>query len=134
MEQNLFEKIKKGLNKGIDTIGTKSKEFMDANKVKGDILDLKRKKVNIFEEIGQNAYTMFKANNFIENELKEKYLEIDEIIKQIEQKEEKLKQIHENAKNKLVNEQEENKTLCSKCSSEIEKDTKFCGNCGEKIQ
>lgn len=51
-----FEKLKQGLDRGITTVGVKSKQLIDTQKIKGQISSIEYKKREAFEELGEIIY------------------------------------------------------------------------------
>ena len=129
---DFFEKIKKNINKGVSTINVKSKELIDSSKVKGEISKFKSKKINSLVELGNIVFKLNKENAYENEEIKNKCIEIDEIIKTIKIKEDELEQIRVKAKESLkVNEPD---SFCKKCGEKVFVDTKFCRKCGTPVK
>jgi hypothetical protein len=60
--EDFMKKIKQGIDKGIKTVATKSKEIVDSTLVKKEIGDLEDEKRNTFEALGQIVYKMSQEN------------------------------------------------------------------------
>jgi hypothetical protein len=58
---DFFEKLKQGLDKGITTVGVKSKALIKTQKVKGQISSIEYKKRKAFEELGQIIYSRYQT-------------------------------------------------------------------------
>jgi N-acetylglucosamine kinase-like BadF-type ATPase len=103
---NLFDKVKKGIVKGVITVGVKSREILETQKFKGKIGKLQEQKKGALEEIGNIVYTMFCEASFDEERIKAKCETISGLNTQIKENEEQLKQIHLETQKKTSGEQE----------------------------
>lgn len=57
---DFLDKLKRGLDKGITTVGVKSKEVIETQKVKGQITNLEFKKKMALEELGKTIYIRYR--------------------------------------------------------------------------
>jgi len=57
---DFLDKLKQGLDKGITTVGVKSKEVIETRKVKGQITNLEFKKKMALEELGKTTYIRYR--------------------------------------------------------------------------
>jgi len=91
---NLFDKVKKGIGKGVITVGVKSREILETQKFKGKIGKLQEHKKGALEELANIVYTMFREASFDEERIKANCETISDLDTQIKENEEQLKQIH----------------------------------------
>lgn len=131
---DFFNKVKKGLNKGTTVISVKSSTMMETNKLKGEILSLKKEKTEVFTAMGEKFYNMKKEGGVNVSELEviiARAFEIDQLMEQkenaieevIRKQEETLKSLDNDASDKII---------CS-CGESVALGTKFCPKCGNKI-
>ena len=105
---------------GKKTTETTSKIAKEA-KLKMKITENKGKIKDLYEEIGRKIY---------ENHIREESIDIKELINDDCCKIDNLsKEVEDSRREILIL---NNKKLCKKCFSEIEKDAMFCPKCGEK--
>ena len=58
---DFFEKLKQGLDRSITTVGVKSKELIETQKVKGQISSIEHKKRKALEELGEIIYSRYQT-------------------------------------------------------------------------
>jgi len=85
---DLFGKIKKGIDKGINIASQKSGELVEAGKLQTQIMSLKSDRKNGINDLGKLTYDMLKSDSFELEILEEKFKAILEIEREIEEKEE----------------------------------------------
>jgi len=130
---DFFDKVKEGISKGVSTVSIKSKEMLEANKIKGEIDNLQREKKADLEELGSTIYTMFReGKNYNEGIIQEKCEALLKIDSRIEEKEKELERVHQEAQEALTR-QKSSSSLCT-CGAEILPNAKFCGKCGKKME
>lgn len=129
---DFFDRVKEGISRGVTTVSIKSKEMLEANKIKGQIDSLQRQRKNHLEELGIMVYTMFREGKTCDkNAIQDKCEAILNLETQIEGKEKELEQIHLEAQEALKK-QKTSQHTCT-CGAEIPLNAKFCGKCGKKI-
>lgn len=129
---DLFDKIKKGVNQGINTVTVKSKELMDSNKIKGEISTLQSRKSFLINEIGTKVYDMYKTGTFNYEVIKPIFSEITKTEENIKIKNFELDEIHRKAEEEIKNRQNENKNYCE-CGATLAQNAKFCTTCGKQV-
>jgi len=127
---DFFNKVKHGIGKGVAAASVKSKEVLDATKIKSQINGLQDQKKALLEELGNIVYTMFLKAGFDEERLRTKCSAIAAVDDQIKQKQEELKEVHLKAQEALG--KPKPLTVCA-CGEPIYEGTKFCGKCGKKM-
>jgi NADH pyrophosphatase NudC (nudix superfamily) len=124
---DFFERVKKGLDKGLNTVSVKSQEVIETTKINSQISGLKDQIAKIQQELGAAVYEMNQQGVFDQNGIKEKCDAITELTRQIQAKEVELQAVHEKADAAL------GQLSCPNCKIKLAEDTKFCGNCGAKV-
>ena len=122
-----LDKVKDGFDKGVTVVSVRSKEMLEAAKIKTRIGSLANQKKDALEELGSLVYAMRQQGGLdLGQEAADKCAEIADFAKQIEAKEEELRQVHLEAKKNL------GIPVCS-CGVELAEDDKFCSKCGKAI-
>ena len=116
-----FDKLGKKASEAYKMTADKTGKIAKETKMKLKIGELRTQINDIYEEIGKKVYEKHvrEENISIEKEIEEKWTQIDVISDEIDSL---LKQCLELR----------DKKQCPKCYTEIEKEVKFCPNCGEK--
>lgn len=127
---DFFDKLKQGVGKGVTTVSVKSKEMLEASKLKSLVADIQRQKKVALEELGNIVYTMHLKGSFDEERLRTKSAGIVALDEQIKQKENELGEIHAKAQEALGKPKPVG--TCA-CGAEIPEGAKFCGKCGAKV-
>lgn len=127
---DLIDKFMQGINKGVTTVGVKSKEVLETSKLKGQISIFERNKKDALEELGNIVYVMFQNNVFYTERIKSKC----EFISRIDTK---IKDTMEEIKNVQIKSQEALGKprvikICD-CGAEIHEGVRFCTKCGKKV-
>jgi NADH pyrophosphatase NudC (nudix superfamily) len=128
---DLMGKVRQGFAKSVTTVSVKSKELLEASKVKSQIADLEQRKKEALEELGNIAYAMYLSGTFVEERLKTKCAAISELDGQIRSRQSELAEIHARAQEDLG--KPKPASICS-CGAEIYEWTRFCGKCGKKVE
>jgi ribosomal protein L40E len=134
---DLFGKIKKGIDKGINIASQKSGELVEAGKLQTQIIALKNDRKSSINDLGKVTYDMLKSDSFELEILEEKFKKILEIEKEIEEKEEAKKNADkgESKGEEQSEEQPEEKAVvfCPNCGAENPEGSVFCSKCGTKM-
>ena len=88
-----LNKVKKGIEQGANTIGSKSKEVLDSAKVKREIDGLEKQKEEILREIGLFVYEGYINDSLDETKVMEKCDMVTKINQELQQKEKDLESI-----------------------------------------
>ena len=94
---DFFSKAKEGLRKGVTTATLKSKELMDAQKLKGHINKLDQDKKTALQELGSLVYDMSAKDQLDKDGIRQRCEAISGITAQIKEAEEQLDEIHRKA-------------------------------------
>ena len=116
-----FNKIGKKASEAYKMTADKTGKIAKETKIKLKITELKTQIDDVYEEIGKKVYEKHirEEDISIEQELEEKCTKIDVLSDEIDTL---LKQCLEL----------KDKKQCPKCYAEIEKEVKYCPNCGKK--
>ena len=153
---NLFDKVKNNVNKGVSVVSLKSKTMIEITKINTQINTLESKKKTYLDALAKTVYSMYCNNNVSNEEINSHCREISEIDANIEELRDQVKQLQEEEQetlNKLKPRTctcgeliKESSIFCSKCGAKIESSTfcecgtairesaKFCGGCGKTLQ
>lgn len=126
--EEFIKNLKKEFDKGVAVVGAKSKEIIEATKIKSKIDDLKETKRRTLQETGEIVYQMSLDKNYSgEEAIKEKCQFLADLDQQIQAKEVELKEVHHEAQEAA------GKTVCQSCGAVMGEGVKFCSSCGAKI-
>jgi hypothetical protein len=134
---DFFDKLKHGLNKGVATASVRSKEMLDANRLKSKIADCERQKKDALTELGTTVYTMLDRGHLDEDALKVAHMDIVSLDAQIAEKQQELARVHADAEQALAEPQKaspatEPVASTCVCGATLPIGTKFCGSCGRR--
>jgi hypothetical protein len=135
---DFLDKLKQGLNKGVTTATVKSKELFDTNRVKGQIADLERQKMDALAELGKAVCAMLDSGQLDEEALRSARTPISVLDKQIGARQEEIARIHAEVQQALGVAQQPpvehtSPAHCPSCGAALTLGTKFCGSCGNKV-
>ena len=124
---DLWQDVKKSVDKLATTINVKSKEVVQVSKVKKEIDELRDKIIAHFPGLGEVTYNMYREGNFDQAKIDEVCGEIAALEEQVKQKENELKQIYRDSQ------EARGKRFCPYCELAIPVDAKFCSQCGKNV-
>ncbi len=124
---DLWQDVKKSVDKLTTTINVKSKEVVQVSKVKKEIDELKNKMQAHFPALGEVTYHMYREGNIDQGKIDEVCREIAALDEQIKQKENELKRIYRDSQ------EARGKRFCPYCEFEIPVDARFCSQCGKNL-
>lgn len=131
-------RIMEGVNKGIRVVNIRSKEVYETVKIKNQIQSLKKQKKSAIDELGNSVYRVFRhKNSFDQESVRAKCVEIEKIDSKIEETEEQLRLLHENAQKELgkLKAISKPKVIATcECGAEIYEGAELCGNCLRKVE
>lgn len=134
---DFFDKLKQGLNKGVTTASVRSKEMLDANRLKSKIADCERQKKDALTELGTTVCTMLDSGHIDEEALKVAHLAIASFDAQIAEKQQELARVHTEAEQALADPPKASPasdpvpSTCV-CGATLPVGVKFCGSCGRR--
>lgn len=129
---DFFDKMKDGLSKGIDTIGTKGKELMEETQVQLQISSLRGKRREALEQLGSLAHDLFKKGALVDEGAKVVCAGIDSLDQQIAAKQAELRHESGAAVSAPAAGPAPAPAQCE-CGAENTAGVKFCPACGKKI-
>ncbi|MGL4798385.1 MAG: hypothetical protein ACRCWY_03155 [Cellulosilyticaceae bacterium] len=128
---DLFNKIKKNIDKSMTTVSVKSSTALEINKLKAAIKTFNTSIEQRKNELGGLVYNMYLEGAYDES----KFAEIGETIKglevQIKEKEAEIEKVKEEENQILA--KESGKLVCE-CGAAIEDEMLFCVECGKKVR
>lgn len=98
---DFFNKLKVGLNKGTKVIQAKGTSAIETNKVKSELNALKKKRLQLFADIGKTVYEADKDGSFSTELVKDVLVTIKECDHEIVEIESKLDGIKESTEARL---------------------------------
>ena len=119
---DFFDKLGKKATEAYKVTADKTGKIAKDTKIKLKMSELKSQINDIYEEIGKLVYEKHTSDEEIsgvEEKIEENCTKIDEICEQIDNLLKESMQLRD-------------KRQCPKCYAEIEKESKYCPNCGEK--
>ena len=118
---DFFDKLGKKATEAYKVTADKTGKIAKETKLKFKMSELKSKIEDVYEEIGKKVYEKHveKEEISISNDLAEQCNKIDEMSKEIENLLQECLELKD-------------KKQCQKCFAEIEKNMKFCPECGAK--
>ena len=160
MANDVFQKFKSSVNRGITTISVKTSSSLEKTKIKTHIDSLTKDIEKCTYHIGEQAYAIWTAGktdfselNGLFETIKQKQQEIEELTESLSTIDERDSQILGNVKTEYQTEQQEQPTVqnttveqpqaqpaankgvfCSQCGTFYETPVKFCRQCGNQMQ
>jgi hypothetical protein len=128
---DFFDKMKDGISKGIDTIGTKGKELMEDTQTQLQISSLRDKRKKSLEDLGALAYALFQKGALADEGAKAVCETIGSLDQQIAAKQAALGQSHQEAK-PAASAPGSALVKCD-CGAENAAGVNFCSVCGKKL-
>lgn len=127
---DFFEKVKGGIDKGIKTVSSKSKEFLETTKLKGEIRNNETAIQAKFNALGKKVFEMLNRGALNESELRADCGEVASLYKKITELEEAIKKVELEA---LKMRHGADAIMCPKCGAVNKTGDKFCGGCGYSL-
>jgi len=137
---DFLDKLKEGIDKGVKTVGVKSREMVDAMSIKNQLANLRDEKRTALEELGRLAYAAFQDAPPLHPAMREKCEGISALDQQIAEKEQELEAIHRKADEALAEAPgppaatapAAPPAVCA-CGAPVREDAKFCSACGKPV-
>jgi hypothetical protein len=135
---DFFDKLKQGLNKGMTTASVRSKELLDANRVKSQISELEQQKQKALGELGASVCAMLDSGGIDDEALKTARAAIAQLEGQINEKQQEVARIHADAQQALAGGPQASQGIgpgsTCVCGATITAGAVFCGSCGRKTE
>lgn len=101
-QEDILDKFRAGLNRGLRIVNVRSKEAYDVLKTKNNIQGKNRYKRKLVEELGNAVFRTYKhKGNISEDSIKNKCEDILKMESEIDDLNEQIQNIHENALKEL---------------------------------
>ncbi len=123
-------KISSGIDKGLKTISSKSKELIETSKLKGEIKEVESSLLGRFADLGRKVYEMLNKGEPDVPELRNDAQAITDLYRRIAELQEALKRVEQQAAQAKHG---ADTALCPKCGAENKPGDKFCGGCGASL-
>jgi hypothetical protein len=131
---DFFDKMKDGISKGIDTIGTKGKELMEDTQTQLQISSLRDKRRKALEDLGALAYALFLSGALADEGAKTVCETIGSLDQQIAAKQATLGQNRQEEKPQVSAASGAGSALVKcECGADNAAGVKFCSACGKKL-
>jgi hypothetical protein len=133
---DFFDRLKQGVNKGLTTASVRSKELLDANRVKSEIAEVEQQRQRALGELGASVCSMLDSGGIDDEALKTARAAIARLEEQINEKQREVARIHSDAEQALAGGPPAGAsqgTTCV-CGATIPAGAAFCGSCGRKIE
>jgi predicted nucleic acid-binding Zn ribbon protein len=127
---DFFEKVRGGIDKGIKTVSSKGKEFLETTRLKGEIKDVQASIQSRYNALGKKVFEMLNRGLLNEDELKADCGEIAKLFKRITELENAIKQAELEASKMRYG---EDAIMCAKCGVPNKSGDKFCSSCGAAL-
>jgi hypothetical protein len=140
---DFFDKLRQGLNKGVTTASVRSKEMLDASRLKSRIAEIERQKKEALTELGTTVCTMLDGGHLDEVALGVAHKAIADLEGQITEKQQELTRVHAEAEQALAEppaaspetptaspEAGPVSSTCA-CGAILAAGARFCGSCGK---
>jgi len=136
-------KLQSAVTRTTAAIGIKTSVFMESAKIKTHISTLKKEIDTLISELGTMVYTSWENDELVMEQInihceqiKAKYINIEELTQEIEKLETQEKEVFGKKKaEESVNAANVAATqyVCSSCNTTYQSPVKFCGKCGTKM-
>lgn len=126
---DFFDKMLVSINKGVSTVSEGSKSFMEKAKLNAAVSDGEKEVRRLFEQLGQEAFALFKAEAPLSESMTAICTEIhtkQEMIKEMREKLAAMEAAKEAAREGIA--------FCPSCGAQVKRDSKFCGKCGAQLK
>jgi hypothetical protein len=129
-----FDKLKKGLDKGVTAVTVKSKEMLEATQLRSQVKTLQEERLRELEELGSIVYTLHVQGKLSEGmeRVQTKCEKVASLDQKLREKAEEIYWVHIKAQEALgapalpV-------AVCA-CGAPVHEGTKFCGGCGKPVE
>lgn len=129
-----FEKLKKGIDKGVTTVSVKSKEMLEVSQLRSQIKSLQEEKQRGLEELGSIVYTLYRQGTLElgTERIQAKCGSLAALDQRIREKEEEIHQVQLRAQEALGKTVVPSVGVCE-CGAPVYEGAKFCGGCGKEV-
>lgn len=132
---DFFEKLKKGIDRGVTTISVRSREMLETGHLRSQIKVMQEERRHALEEVGNMVYTLY-GQDRLEEERERVHAKCESLAaldQKIREREEEVRQVQLRAQEVLSNLSGSAVGACD-CGTLIYGAAKFCGGCGKSVQ
>ncbi|MBM4139875.1 MAG: zinc ribbon domain-containing protein [Nitrospira sp.] len=126
---DFLDKVKGKVDEGISKISSKSKEAIELAQLRNQLRHLGKEKEEKINALGRLAYDMLRKDEYNEQRLKELYLHINEVDRQIVNVEEEIKKVQAMSASEDIG-----IVARCECGAGITANQKFCASCGGDVK
>jgi NADH pyrophosphatase NudC (nudix superfamily) len=126
---DFLETVKRGIEKGVATVGARSKEMLEVSQLRSQIRDVTDERRGKLEELGNIVHTMLARGALDEARLREKSQAIATLDAAIKQREEQIQAIQVRTQEIIGGAGTRQIGQCA-CGAPLLEGAKFCGGCG----
>lgn len=135
---DLMGKLKIGITRGLRIVNVRSKEAYDVLKIRNEIGGKEKYKKKLFQDLGSSVFRLYKHKGSISEEsVKTKCGQLADLENEIEELNERIKLVHENALKELGRlkalSKPNNKIKCNNCGVDNDINSTKCSDCGSDI-
>ncbi|MBF0338894.1 MAG: zinc ribbon domain-containing protein [Nitrospirae bacterium] len=128
---DFLKKITDGIDKGVKTISSKSKEFMEVTRLKGELNDIEATLQDKFIAVGKKVFQMMNQGTLKEAYLKAECAEISSCYKKITEIKDTIIKVEKEA---FKVQYGFDAVMCQACGGVNKITDKFCNICGSTIE
>ena len=131
---DFFDKVKKGIDKGVATVTVKSKEVLETTQLRSQVKNLQEEKQRGVEELGNIAYTLYVQGKLevAGERVRAKCSALAALDQKIRDKEEEIRRVQLKAQEALGKTSAPPLGVCA-CGAPVYEGTNFCGGCGKNV-
>ena len=129
---DFFETVKRGIEKGVATVGAKSKEMLEVSQLRSQIRSLETERRGRLEELGNIVHVMLTRGKLDEARLQEKSSAIATLEAGLKAREEQIRAIQLKTEEIMGTAGPQRIGQCI-CGADLLEGAKFCGGCGKPV-
>lgn len=130
---NLSDKAKKGLSKGLEFLKNRAHETVELHKSNNYIKELQKRHEESIRDLGYRVYGMMQKGDIDQRALRERYLEALELEKAIERSMRDQGNIRDQFRTDLQIFVPKGTPMCQQCNAVVMAFSKFCPECGASL-
>lgn len=139
--QDFFAKLGTSIRAGAESLVQGTKELTALGKLKLEIVSLENERSKKLEEIGHEAYSLYKNGVQLPQELLSGFAAVDDLEARIAAKNKEIEDLRKDDKLKEtpvspVPEENKEKTqaFCTNCGAPVGPNDRFCASCGARLK
>lgn len=130
---NLGDKAKKGLSKGLEFLRNRAQETVEIHKSNAYIKELQKRHEESIRDLGYRVYGMMQKGEIDQRALRERFLEALELEKAIERGLRDQTNIRDQFRTDLQIFVPKDTPMCKNCGAVVMAFSKFCPECGASL-